>query len=177
MKRLIPLMMLAVLCGVWLTTAVADGPSEQAGKTATMLKDRGVMAFVDKAAGFVHLMARQDLGRIEKAYGINDQMKEIINAPELTDALKSIDTSLPFSMDLAAFDMLDAQTCSMLFIIHGSDGPIAIKVYMMPTKNTLVHRVEVILDWEEIEKLAHRMEKLPGGYNVQVTRLQEERPQ
>lgn len=174
MKRMMPVMLASLLCLTM--TSFADTTADLVAKSGGILKDRGVLPFVDKVAGFIHLVVKQDIPRIEKAYGINDQIKDMVSAPELTEVLKNIDPSLPFDMDVVAFDILDTQTCSLLFVIHGADGPIGIKVYMQPSKTCFVHRVEVIVDWEEIEKLAHRMEKLPIGYTVTVTKLQEDRP-
>jgi hypothetical protein len=174
MNRALPATVVGMLCLSAL--ALADAPADQAAKAAAILKDRGVMSFAEKAAGFVHLAARQDAGRIERAYGINDQIRDKLNEPEVNEAFKNIDTVVPFEMDLVAFDILDAQTCSMLFVIHGAEGPIGIKVYMQLAKGAMVQRVEIVLDWEEIETLAHRMEKLPIGYHMTVTRIQDEKP-
>jgi len=175
MKRLMPVTLASLLC-LTMTTFAADTPADLVAKSGGILKDRGVLPFVDRVSGFIYLVVKQDTTHIEKAYGINDQIKDMVSAPELTEVLKSVDTALPFDVDVIAFDILDTQTCSLLFVIHGTEGPIGIKVYMQPSKTCFVHRVEIILDWEEIEKLAHRMEKLPIGYTVTITKLQEDRP-
>jgi len=121
---------------------------------------------------FLTAVTKGDFSDAQRRLAMKDEVRDQLQQGHIADLIGQLDLRPPYTIHLAAVDVMTDDDVILIYIINTADGPVAFKMdtFRYDGAENMAHMV-VSNDWDEIETMLNAAQRLDKPLEIQVNPL------